>query len=59
MIFVSAVGGVVTSLFQTYQLNKKIHNMAYYETKVNILREGNIIKTTSKSIVPGDIVFLK
>ena len=42
MIFVSAVGGVATSLYQTDLLNEKIHNMAFYETNVNILRENNI-----------------
>ena len=38
MIFVSAVGGIATSLWQTYRLNKKIFAMAYYETEVSILR---------------------
>jgi cation-transporting ATPase 13A2 len=41
------------------QLNKKIFNMAYYEVKINVLREGKIEEISSIDAVPGDIVFLK
>lgn len=33
--------------------------MAYYETDVNILRDGKIQNKSSREIVPGDIVFLR
>lgn len=33
--------------------------MAYYEVDVNVLREGKVIKISSKDVVPSDIVFLK
>lgn len=59
MIFVTAAFGIGTSLVQTYRINKKIFEMAYFETEVNILREGQIKKGSSKYVVPGDIVFVK
>ena len=58
IVFTAAIG-IVVNLIQTYKLNKKIHNMAYYETDVNVLREGKVEQMSSKSVVPGDIVFLK
>ena len=33
--------------------------MAFFETKINILREGEISTLSSKEAVPGDIVFFK
>lgn len=33
--------------------------MAYFETEVNILRNGTIVQDSSKNVVPGDIVFVK
>ena len=40
MIFVTAAFGIGTSLIQTYRINRKIYEMAYFETEVNILRDG-------------------
>lgn len=59
MIFVTAAFGIGTSLVQTYRINRKIYEMAYFETEVNILRDGVIKKGSSKYVVPGDIVFVK
>lgn len=59
LIFVTALGGILTNLYQTYKLNQKIHEMAYYETNVNVLRNGMISEISSKYIVPGDVVFIK
>jgi P-type Ca2+ transporter type 2C len=33
--------------------------MAYYEVKVNVLREGHVREISSVEVVPGDVVFLK
>lgn len=59
MIAVTAAFGIGANLVQTYRLNNKIYNMAYYETEVNILRSGDVKKGSSKYVVPGDIVFIK
>lgn len=32
--------------------------MAYYETDLNVLRNGDVERISSREIVPGDIVFL-
>lgn len=59
MIFVTAAFGIGTSLVQTYRINRKIFEMAYFETPVNILRDGEIKTGSSRYVVPGDIVFVK
>ena len=59
VIFFTLVIGVTINLYETYETNKKIHEMAYYEAEVNVLREDKIVKFSSKDIVPGDIVFFK
>ena len=53
------VVGVAINLYETYQTNKKIFEMAYYETNINVLREGRVQEITSKDVVPGDIAFFK
>ena len=50
--------GIAINLYQTYTLNNKVYEMAYYETDVNVLRNGSVAKISSKNVVPGDIVFL-
>lgn len=32
--------------------------MAYYETQLNVLREGKIMRISSLEAVPGDVVFI-
>lgn len=59
IIFVTAAFGISTSLVQTYRINRKIFEMAYFETQVNVLRDGKIVEDSSKNVVPGDIVFVK
>ena len=39
VIFATTLIGIVINLYETYQTNKKIHEMAYYETDVNVLRQ--------------------
>ena len=51
--------GVGINLYETYETNKKIHEMAYYETDVDVLREDKVVRLSSKDVVPGDIVFFK
>lgn len=55
----TTVVGIVINLYQTYTLNNKIYEMAYYETEVNALRGDKVVRISSMDIVPGDIVFLK
>lgn len=50
--------GIVINLYQTYTLNNKIYEMAYYEIEVNVLRNDKVVKISSMNVVPGDIVFL-
>jgi magnesium-transporting ATPase (P-type) len=52
------VVGIVINLYQTYTLNNKIYEMAYYEIEVNVLRNDKVVKISSMNVVPGDIVFL-
>ena len=59
VIFVTTLIGIVINLYETYQTNKKIHEMAYYETEINVLREDTVLKMSSKDVVPGDIIFFK
>lgn len=33
--------------------------MAFYETEVNLLRDGQIKRGKSRYVAPGDIVFIK
>lgn len=33
--------------------------MAYHEVEVNVLRGSQVVRMSSKDIVPSDIVFLK
>ena len=33
--------------------------MAYYEVKLHILRNGQVIEASSIDVVPGDVVFIK
>lgn len=58
VIIVSAVVSLAINLYQTNKLNQKIHEMAYYEIQLNVLREGKITRISSLEVVPGDIVFL-
>lgn len=50
--------GIIINLYQTYTLNNKIYAMAYYEVEVNVLISNNVLKISSKEVVPGDVVFL-
>lgn len=59
IIVLTASIGIGVNLVQTYRLNKKIYHMAYYETEVNVLRDGKVVRRSSLDLVPGDIVFLK
>jgi len=38
VIIVSAVVSLAINLYQTNKLNQKIHEMAYYEVQLNVLR---------------------
>jgi 4-hydroxybenzoate polyprenyltransferase len=38
VIIVSAIVSLAINLYQTNKLNKKIHEMAYYEVQLNVLR---------------------
>lgn len=58
MIFVTTAVGIIINLYQTYTLNNKIYAMAYYEVEVNVLISNNVLKISSKEVVPGDVVFL-
>jgi cation-transporting ATPase 13A3/4/5 len=58
ILFTSSVA-IIVNLIQMVQLNAKIFNMAYYEIKVNVLREGKVVEVSSLDLVPGDVVFLK
>ena len=55
----TSVVGILASLVQTYQNNKRVYEMAYHEENVNVLRAAEVIQVSSKELVPGDIVFLK
>ncbi len=46
-------------MYQTHTLNEKIYNMAYYEVDLHVLRGYNVVKISSKDVIPSDIVFLK
>ena len=59
VIFLTAAVGIIVNLYQTYQLNNKIHTMAYSDIPVNVLRSNKVLRTSSIEIVPGDIVFFK
>lgn len=59
VIFATTAIGIIVNLYQTYTLNNKIFDMAYYETQVNVLRKKVVVNISSKDVVPGDIVFLK
>jgi len=50
---------IAINLYQIRQLNEKIFHMAYYDIKVNVLRDNEIVQISSVDVVPGDIVFLK
>jgi magnesium-transporting ATPase (P-type) len=58
ILFTSSVA-IIVNLIQMVQLNKKIFDMAYYEVKVDALRNGEVVEVSSLDLVPGDIVFLK
>jgi 4-hydroxybenzoate polyprenyltransferase len=38
VIIVSAIVSLAINLYQTNKLNQKIHEMAYYEVQLNVLR---------------------
>ena len=38
VILATTVIGIVINLYETYQTNKRIHEMAYYETQIYVLR---------------------
>lgn len=38
VILATTVIGIVINLYETYQTNKRIHEMAYYETDIYALR---------------------
>ena len=40
-------------------MNKKIFEMAYYEVRIEGLRDGRVISMSSVDVVPGDVVFIK
>lgn len=50
---------IFVTVYEILTLNIRIHEMAYYETQVNVLREGQVKNISSVDVVPGDIVFLK
>ena len=56
---ITAAIGIGVNLVQTYRLNQKIYQMAYYETNVNVLRNGKVEEMSSREVAPGDIVFLR
>ena len=59
IIVITAAIGIGVNLVQTYRLNQKIYQMAYYETNVNVLRNGKVEEMSSREVAPGDIVFLR
>ena len=59
MILATTVVGIGINLYETYQTNKRIHEMAYYETELDVLRMGGVQRLSSKEVVPGDVIFLK
>jgi P-type E1-E2 ATPase len=59
VLFSISVTGLAINIYQMIKLNNKIFSMAYYDTLVNVLREGKIEVISSIDVVPGDIVFLK
>jgi len=54
---VTAIISLAINLYQTHKLNNKIHQMAYYEVPLNVLRDEKIISISSMEVVPGDVVF--
>lgn len=42
ILFTSSVA-IIVNLIQMVQLNKKIFDMAYYEVKVDALRNGEVV----------------
>jgi cation-transporting ATPase 13A2 len=47
---------LITSLVETRSNLSSIRKMAYYETDVNVIREGNLQKVSSVELVPGDLI---
>ena len=50
---------IFITVYELLTLNIKIHEMAYYEIKMNVLRNGMVMEVSSIDVVPGDVVFLK
>jgi hypothetical protein len=40
IIIVTGLVGILTNLYQTYQNNKRIYEMAYHEETINAMRNG-------------------
>lgn len=47
---------LTTSLIETRSNLSSIRRMAYYETDVNVIREGNVQNISSVELVPGDLI---
>ena len=58
-LLVIFIAGLVINLYQMVQLNNKRYEMAYYETPLHVLREGQVKQISSFEAVPGDVVFLR
>ena len=50
---------VAVSVWFTHRTNRRIHQMAYYEVELDVLRGGEVRPICSREVVPGDIVFFK
>ena len=59
IILATSLVAIFITVYELLTLNIKIHEMAYYEVHVNVLRNGEVLEVISPDIVPGDIVFLK
>ena len=59
MLVIVGIVGIIVNLYQINDMNKKICELAFYETSVRVLRAEGAIELSSRDVVPGDIVFFK
>jgi magnesium-transporting ATPase (P-type) len=59
MLVIVGIVGIIVNLYQINDMNKKICELAFYETSVMVLRAEGAIELSSRDVVPGDIVFFK
>lgn len=59
IVLATTIIAIAITVYQLKALNNKIFQMAYYEVKLQALRDGSVIEVSSIDLVPGDIVFLK